>query len=185
MGPLALALPDLQHRRPRAGPAGGALRQLRGPAADGARQSLTSRFSGRTAPGCSSTSPCATACWDERALAAAAKRDGAANAKAEADKHRHYPAGRAPWGMLPLALETCGRHGRAVLRHLRELARGEAALLGEEAAPAAASALASRWGRELSVALRRATARQLRSALGADGAGRAAVLRAAEAAWLR
>ena len=119
---------------------------------------------------------------DERALAAAAGRDGAVNAEAEADKHRRYPAGRAPWGMLPLALETGGRHGRAALQHLRELARGEAALLGEEAAPAAASALASRWGRELSVALHKATARQLRSALGADCAGRAAALRAAEAA---
>ena len=40
----------------------------------------------------------------------------------------------------------------------------------------------SRWGKELTVALHKATARQLRSALGADGAGRAAELRAAGAA---
>ena len=85
--------------------------------------------------------------------------------------------------MVPLALETGGRHGPAALQHLRELARGEAALLGDdEAAPAAAGALMARWGRELSVALHRATARQLRTALGADHAGRAAALRAAEAA---
>ena len=85
--------------------------------------------------------------------------------------------------MVPLALETGGRHGAAALEHLRSLARAEAALLGEDAAPAAASALAGRWGRELSVALHWATARQLRTALGADhaGAGRAAELLAAAA----
>jgi len=116
-------------------------------------------------------------------LAAAAGRSGAVNAAAEADKRRRYPTGRSPWGMVPLALETGGRHGPAALQHLRELARGEAALLGDdEAAPAAAGALMARWGRELSVALHRATARQLRTALGADHAGRAAALRAAEAA---
>ena len=85
--------------------------------------------------------------------------------------------------MVPLALETGGRHGLAALRHLRELARGEAALLGDdEAAPAVAGALMARWGRELSVVLHQATARQLRTALGADCTGRAAALRAAEAA---
>ena len=116
---------------------------------------------------------------DARALAAAAGRCGAVNAEAEADERRRYPADRAPWGMVPWR----GRHGAAALEHLRSLARAEAALLGEEAAPAAASALAGRWGRGLSVALHRATARQLRTALGADraGAGRAAELRAAAA----
>ena len=52
----------------------------------------------------------------------------------------------------------------------------------DEAAPAAAGALMARWGRERSVALHRATARQLRTALGADRAGRAAALRADGAA---
>ena len=119
---------------------------------------------------------------DDAGLAAAAGRSGAVNAAAEADKRRRYAPGRTPWGMVPLALETGGRHGPAALRHLRQLARDEAALLGEEAAPAAASALMSRWGKELAVALHKATARQLRTALGADRAGRAAALRAAEAA---
>ena len=121
---------------------------------------------------------------DAAALAAAAGRDGAVNAEAEADKKRRYPSGRAPWGMVPLALETGGRHGQAALRHLRELARGEAALLGEADAPAAAGALVTRWGRELSASQHRAKARQLRTALGADraGASRAAELRAATAA---
>ena len=122
---------------------------------------------------------------DVDALRAAAGRDGAVNAAAEADKHRRYPARQAPWRMVPLALETAGRHGQAALQHLHGLAREQAALLaaGDEAEAAAlAGQLVARWGRELSVALHRATARQLRTALGADGAGRAAELRAAVAA---
>ena len=125
---------------------------------------------------------------DAESLAAAAGRDGAVNAAAEADKHRRYPAGQTPWRMVPLALETAGRHGQAALRHLRGLAREQAALLApsadgdDSAADALAGQLVARWGRELSVALQRATARQLRTALGADHAGRAAALRAAEAA---
>ena len=125
---------------------------------------------------------------DDDSLAAAAGRDGAVNAAAEADKHRRYPAGQAPWRMVPLALETGGHHGRAALRHLRSVAREQAALLApsadgdDGAAEALAGQLVARWGRELSVALQRATARQLRTALGADGAGRAAELRAAGAA---
>ena len=106
-------------------------------------------------------------------------------AAAEADKHRRYPAGQAPWCMVPLALETAGRHGKAAVQHLRGLAREQAALLeGEDdgAAEVVAGQLAARWGRELSVALHRATARQLRSALGVDRAAGAAGLRAALAA---
>ena len=64
--------------------------------------------------------------------------------------------------MLPLALETGGRHGRAALRHLRQLA----AVVEEDRAEAVCSALCRRWGAELSVALHRATARQLRSSVG-------------------
>ena len=122
---------------------------------------------------------------DADALAAAAGRDGAVNATAEADKRRRYPAGQAPWRMVPLALETAGRHGQAALRHLRSLAREQAALLepsDDGAAAALAGQLVAGWGRELSVALQRATARQLRTALGADDAARAAELRAAAAA---
>ena len=75
--------------------------------------------------------------------------------------------------MVPFALETGGRHGPAALRHLRRLARDRAQPLagdGAAAAAAAASALARRWGAELAVALQAATARQLRTALGADAA---------------
>eukprot|EP00969_Alexandrium_andersonii_P235276 10387284-Alexandrium_andersonii.AAC.1 len=67
---------------------------------------------------------------DAEHLAAAAGRDGAVNAVAEADKRRRYPEGRAAWPVIPLALETCGRHGRTALRHLRTLARGSAQQLG-------------------------------------------------------
>ena len=118
---------------------------------------------------------------DAAALAAAARHEGAVNAAAEADKRRRYPEGRCPWPLLPLALETGGRHGRAALRHLRQLAREQAELLDEERAAALASSLAQRWGAELSVALQRAKARQLRTALGVDRTARAAELRAAAA----
>ena len=119
---------------------------------------------------------------DAEKLAAAAQRDGAVNAEAEGDKRRRYPAGRAPWAVLPLALETGGRHGRAALRHLRMLARDLAQGLGEEeGSSAVAGALTRRWGAELSVALHGATARQLRSSLGGDRAVGAAALREAVA----
>jgi hypothetical protein len=110
---------------------------------------------------------------DAEGLQAAAARDGAVNKGAEADKHARYPAGRAPWRMVPLALETGGRHGPAALRHLRLLARDRAQLLAGDdpaAAAAAAGALTRRWGAELAVALQAATARQLRTALGAGAA---------------
>ena len=115
------------------------------------------------------------------ALTAAAGSNGAVNAAAEADKRRRYPEGQAPWGMVPLALETGGRHGLAALQHLRRLAREQAALLGEEGSQAAAGALVARWGRELGTTLQRATARQVRAALGVDRAAGAAALRVAMA----
>lgn len=83
--------------------------------------------------------------------------------------------------MLPLALETGGRHGRAALRHLRELARDLAGQEDEDRAAALASALAQRWGAQLSVALHAATARQLRSALGQERAQLARAALTAEA----
>ena len=120
---------------------------------------------------------------EARALAAAADGDGAVNADAEGDKRRRYAPHRAPWPMLPLALETGGRHGLQALRHLRWLARDQAQALGDgPAAAAAASALARRWGAELSVALHKATARQLRAAVGGGAAAEAAGRLAAELA---
>ena len=59
----------------------------------------------------------------------------------------------------------------------------EAAPLADDAAaPAATGALMAWWDREVNVALHWATARQLRSALGADSSGWAAALRAAGSA---
>eukprot|EP00969_Alexandrium_andersonii_P203348 8985648-Alexandrium_andersonii.AAC.1 len=49
--------------------------------------------------------------WGAELPTAAASKDGAVNAVAEADKCR-------------LALETCSRHGRTACRHLRLPARG-------------------------------------------------------------
>ena len=112
-------------------------------------------------------------------LRAASGRDGAVNAAAEADKRRRYPEGRSPWRMVPLALETGGRHGSEALQHLRRLAREQAALLEEDGAETAAGTLVATWGRELSVALQRATARQLRAALGVERTACTAALRAA------
>ena len=58
------------------------------------------------------------------------------------------------------------------MRYLRQLARKQAAKL-EEGGEEAAGALVARWGRWLSVALHRATARNLRASLGDEDAGRA------------
>ena len=111
------------------------------------------------------------------------KGDGAVAREGGRDKSRRYPAGRAPWRVLPLSLETARRHGPAALKHLRWLARGRAQLLGDgPEADAAASALAARWGAELSTALHTATARQLRTSLGREAAqASAAALREAAA----
>ena len=103
-------------------------------------------------------------------MARAADADGAVNKEAEFDKHGRYPAAQAPWKLVPLALETYGRHGRAALRHLRRLARRQAAARGEATDEENASAaLVLRWGCRLSAALQRATAAQVRSAPGAPG----------------
>ena len=105
---------------------------------------------------------------DAQRLTAAADRDGAVLREAEADKRRRYPDGQTPWRVVPLAVETYGRHGKTALEHLRKLARSAAAQLGEEGeAEAAASALVARWGARLSAALHRANAARLRSCLGA------------------
>ena len=109
----------------------------------------------------------------EARLAAASAHDGAVNKEAEADKRCRYPDGRTPWKVVPLALETCGRHGPAALKHLRKLAREKASNQAGDS-KAAAAGLVQRWAARLSVALHRATARQLRSALGADAIAAAA-----------
>ena len=99
-------------------------------------------------------------------LAAAAQHPGAVNREAEGDKARRYPDHRSPWRVVPLAAETCGRLGPAALRHLRSLARTQAARLPEDDGEAA-SALVLSWGYRLSVALQRANAELLRTSLGA------------------
>ena len=102
-------------------------------------------------------------------LARAAALDGAVNHEAEADKRSRCPDGRAPWRGVPFALESYGRLGRTALLHLRKLARAQAQRL-DEGADTAASALTLRWGCRLSVALHRANAEGLRTALGVDAA---------------
>ena len=64
-------------------------------------------------------------------LAAAAEHPGAVNREAEAEKRRRYPDGRAPWRVVPSALETHGRLGTSTLKHLRGLARARAQDLPE------------------------------------------------------
>ena len=102
----------------------------------------------------------------------ASREAGATNAEAEADKRDRYPPRRCPYEALPLAVETFGRHGRAALRYLRGLARKQAARLDEGAADAA-GALVAKGYRWLGVALQRANARNLQSALGDGDARRA------------
>jgi hypothetical protein len=120
---------------------------------------------------------------DQGRLRAAAERDGAVAAEAEAEKKRRYPDGQTPWRAVPLATETGGRHGRTALLHLRKLARKQAAKL-EEGGDEAASALVQRWGAWLSCALQRANARVLHAALDKETGQeeRAAVLRSSLAA---
>ena len=90
------------------------------------------------------------------------------------DKRRRYPDGQTPWRVVPLALETCGRHGHAALLHLRRLARERAAQVAEDP-EAVASALLQRWGCRLSVALQSSNARRLQSALGTAARAEAAL----------
>ena len=87
--------------------------------------------------------------------------------EAENEKKRRYPDGQTPRRAVPLATETCGRHSREVLTHLKKLARKQADKL-EEGGAEAASSLVQRWGAWLSVALHRANARVVGAALGVD-----------------
>ena len=103
---------------------------------------------------------------DAARLAAAARGGGAVNREAEADKKRRYPDGRAPWDVIPFALETYGRLGSAALSHLRSLARTRAQEAGAESVEYA-SVLLLKWSARISAALQRSNARRLRSALGA------------------
>ena len=114
---------------------------------------------------------------DEARLKSAADYDGAVNVEAERDKHTRFPAGRAPWRMLPLAVETYGRLGRTALLHLRKLARRRAQGLAE-GGDSAVSCLVLRWGCRLSVALHRGNAANLQRSLGADVAVQARSLAA-------
>jgi len=104
---------------------------------------------------------------DAPRLQAASRCSGAVAREAEADKRSRYPASRSPWRAVPLATETGGRHGSAALKHLRSLARLQAARLPDGGAEAASS-LTQRWGAWLSVALQRANAAVLAAALGAQ-----------------
>ncbi len=100
-------------------------------------------------------------------LARAARTDGAVNLEAEREKESRYPAARAPHKVAPLAVETFGRHGKQALKYLRKLARKKAETL-DEGGDQAVSALVLRWGCQLSVALQRANAANLRRSLGAQ-----------------
>ncbi len=101
-------------------------------------------------------------------LARAARTNGAVNLEAEREKESRYPAARAPYKVVPLALETYGRHGQQAPKYLRKLARKKAEAL-EEGDDEAVSALVLRWGCQLSVALQRANAANLRRSFGAAG----------------
>ena len=104
---------------------------------------------------------------DRARLAAAAGRDGAVAKEAEDDKCRRYPERQCPWRCVPLATETGGRLGPEALKHLRKLARLQASKL-DEGGDSAASSLVQKWAAWLSVALHRANAAVLWSALGAS-----------------
>ena len=103
---------------------------------------------------------------DASRLSAAAATPGAVNRGAEADKRSRYPDGRAPWRVIPFAVETYGRLGDSALKHLRGLARARAQGLPEGSDDTVASLLLQRWGARLSCALHRSNAARLRSALG-------------------
>ena len=107
----------------------------------------------------------------------ASRQDGVVAAEAETDKRARYPEGVAPWRALPLAHETYGRLGPCAVRHLKLLAREEAARAGADDEDGwGARNLAARWGARLSVALHRAN---VAAVLGASG-----VQRDARTQWL-
>ena len=95
----------------------------------------------------------------------AATANGTVNSEAEADKKERYPGHRCPWRMVPFAVETYGRMGTSALRHLRKLARSQAAGFDGQERTVTASLL-SRWGSRISVALHRANVRNVRRSLG-------------------
>ena len=103
---------------------------------------------------------------DATRLSAAARSGGTVNREAVAEKKRRYPDNRAPWEVVPFAMESYGRLGDAALKHLRSLARARAQAL-PDGGEVAASALLQRWSARLSAALQRSNARRLRSSLGA------------------
>ena len=106
---------------------------------------------------------------DAHRLDRAANDDGAVVKETEHDKHTRYPAARAPYKLVPLAVDTYGRRGREALHHLRLLAKRRAqALDGDGDSDRAASTLVLRWACRLSVALHRANAENLRKSLGHD-----------------
>ena len=99
-------------------------------------------------------------------LSRAANGNGTVNLAAEQDKEGRYPASRCAHPVVLLALETFGRHGNKALKYLRKLARKKAEAL-DEGGDEAVSALVLRWGCQLSVALQRANAANLRRSAGA------------------
>lgn len=107
-------------------------------------------------------------------LAAAARDSGAVAREAERSKRLRYPDGQTPWRAVPLVSETGGRLGATALKHLRKLARKLAARLGNEGEDDAdaASHLVQKWGSWLSVALQRANAAVVSSALGREKSDR-------------
>lgn len=108
---------------------------------------------------------------DTARLRAAAATDGAVASEAEGDKRRRYPSEGVPFRCIPLAMETYGRLGPAALRHLRWLARGVGASgpASGDTSEWVAHAQVQAWGARLSVALHKANARNLRSAVGLAG----------------
>ena len=108
---------------------------------------------------------------DAALLRAAASSDGAIASRGEGDKRRRYPSDGVPFKCVPLAAETYGRLGSAALKHLRWLAKGYASAASESGIGGEwpVHAQMQRWGALLSVALQKANARNLRSAVGLSG----------------
>ena len=92
----------------------------------------------------------------------ATTHDGAVNREAEA----RYPDGSAPRRVVPFALDSYGSLGRTALT-LRKSAHAQDQRL-EKGADEAAGALTLRWSCRLIVALHKANAEALRTALGKE-----------------
>ena len=100
-------------------------------------------------------------------LVRASDGDSAAQVTAEQTKYSRYPARRCPHRVVPLAVETFGRHGPRALKYQRKLARRRAEALDENG-DEAVSCLVLRWGCQLSVALQRADVANLLRCVGAQ-----------------